>query len=44
MPDGVAVSKLHDDAHVQVTILVDNQAGEGLVSEHGLSMWIETED
>lgn len=31
-------------AHVQVTILVDNQAGEGLVSEHGLSMWIETED
>jgi 7,8-dihydropterin-6-yl-methyl-4-(beta-D-ribofuranosyl)aminobenzene 5'-phosphate synthase len=31
-------------AKVQVTILVDNQAGEGLVAEHGLSLWIETED
>lgn len=26
-----------------VTILVDNQAGAGLVGEHGLSMWIETD-
>jgi 7,8-dihydropterin-6-yl-methyl-4-(beta-D-ribofuranosyl)aminobenzene 5'-phosphate synthase len=29
-------------AHAKVTILVDNQSGEGLVSEHGLSLWIET--
>jgi 7,8-dihydropterin-6-yl-methyl-4-(beta-D-ribofuranosyl)aminobenzene 5'-phosphate synthase len=28
----------------KITILVDNQAGEGLVAEHGLSLWIETED
>jgi 7,8-dihydropterin-6-yl-methyl-4-(beta-D-ribofuranosyl)aminobenzene 5'-phosphate synthase len=26
---------------VRITILVDNQAGEGLLAEHGLSMWIE---
>jgi 7,8-dihydropterin-6-yl-methyl-4-(beta-D-ribofuranosyl)aminobenzene 5'-phosphate synthase len=31
-------------AKAQVTILVDNHAGEGLVAEHGLSLWIETED
>ena len=31
-------------ANTQVTILVDNQAGERLVAEHGLSLWIETED
>jgi 7,8-dihydropterin-6-yl-methyl-4-(beta-D-ribofuranosyl)aminobenzene 5'-phosphate synthase len=24
-----------------ITILVDNRAGEGLIAEHGLSMWIE---
>jgi len=30
--------------NAQVTILVDNQAGEGLVAEHGLSLWVETED
>ena len=27
-----------------ITILVDNQAGAGLVAEHGFSLWIETED
>jgi hypothetical protein len=26
-----------------ITILVDNQAGDGLMAEHGLSLWIETE-
>jgi len=26
-----------------ITILVENKSGEGLLSEHGLSMWIETE-
>ncbi len=26
---------------ISITVLVDNQAGEGLVREHGLSMWIE---
>ncbi|MBN1866781.1 MBL fold metallo-hydrolase [Candidatus Sumerlaeota bacterium] len=26
---------------IEIAILVDNQAGEGLVSEHGLSLWIE---
>jgi 7,8-dihydropterin-6-yl-methyl-4-(beta-D-ribofuranosyl)aminobenzene 5'-phosphate synthase len=31
-------------ATAKVTILVDNQAGEGLVAEHGLSLWIENED
>jgi len=28
---------------VKITMLVDNQAGHGLVAEHGLSLWIETE-
>lgn len=28
---------------VKVTILVDNHAGEGLLAEHGLSMWIEAD-
>lgn len=27
---------------VQITILVDNQAGSKLIPEHGFSMWIET--
>ncbi len=26
----------------KISIVVDNQAGEGLVAEHGLSLWIET--
>jgi 7,8-dihydropterin-6-yl-methyl-4-(beta-D-ribofuranosyl)aminobenzene 5'-phosphate synthase len=26
----------------KITIVVDNKTGEGLVSEHGLSLWIET--
>jgi len=26
---------------LQITVLVDNEAGDGLVSEHGLSFWIE---
>lgn len=30
-------------ANAKVTILVDNQAGDGLTAEHGLSLWIETE-
>jgi 7,8-dihydropterin-6-yl-methyl-4-(beta-D-ribofuranosyl)aminobenzene 5'-phosphate synthase len=30
-------------ASLKITILVDNQAGEGLVAEHGLSFWIETD-
>lgn len=30
-------------AKVRITILVDNQAGDGLTAEHGLSLWIETE-
>ncbi len=29
-------------AGVKITILVDNRAGGGLASEHGLSLWIET--
>jgi len=29
--------------NAKVTILVDNRATEGLVTEHGLSLWIETE-
>ena len=29
---------------MKITILVDNEAGQGLVAEHGLSMWMETED
>ncbi len=31
-------------APVRITILVDNQAGEGLAAEHGFSLWIETPD
>lgn len=27
---------------VSITIIVDNHAGDGLTSEHGLSMWIQT--
>jgi len=27
---------------IDITILVDNQAGPGLTNEHGLSLWIET--
>ena len=27
---------------IAITILVDNQPGEGLTSEHGFSLWIET--
>jgi 7,8-dihydropterin-6-yl-methyl-4-(beta-D-ribofuranosyl)aminobenzene 5'-phosphate synthase len=30
-------------ANVTITILVDNQGGDGLTAEHGLSLWIETE-
>jgi len=30
-------------AGVKITILVDNQAGDKLIAEHGLSLWIETE-
>ena len=30
--------------NLKITILVDNQAGEGLIAEHGLSLWIETQD
>jgi 7,8-dihydropterin-6-yl-methyl-4-(beta-D-ribofuranosyl)aminobenzene 5'-phosphate synthase len=26
----------------KITILIDNQAGAGLVAEHGFSLWIET--
>ena len=29
---------------LKITILVDNCAGNGLLSEHGLSLWIETGD
>lgn len=29
-------------AAIEITVLVDNEAGTGLVSEHGLSLWIET--
>ena len=29
-------------ASVRITILVDNQAGEGLAAEHGFALWIET--
>jgi len=31
-------------AAVQLTIVVDNQAGDGLVAEHGLAIWIEVDD
>ena len=30
-------------AKVRITILVDNHAGDGPSSEHGLSLWIEAE-
>lgn len=30
--------------NLKITILVDNQAGEGLIAEHGLSLWIEIQD
>lgn len=30
--------------NLKITILVDDKAGEGLMAEHGLSLWIETED
>ena len=30
--------------HAKVTVLVDNQTGEQLSAEHGLSLWIETSD
>lgn len=30
-------------AGVKITILVDNRAGDKLIAEHGLSLWIETE-
>jgi 7,8-dihydropterin-6-yl-methyl-4-(beta-D-ribofuranosyl)aminobenzene 5'-phosphate synthase len=30
-------------AGVVITIVVDDRAGPGLIAEHGLSMWIETE-
>lgn len=29
---------------VQLTIVVDNRAGDGLVAEHGLAIWIEVAD
>lgn len=29
-------------AEVRITILVDDQVGEGLTAEHGFSLWIET--
>jgi 7,8-dihydropterin-6-yl-methyl-4-(beta-D-ribofuranosyl)aminobenzene 5'-phosphate synthase len=29
---------------VKITILVNNLAGEGLIAEHGLSLWIETDN
>ncbi len=28
---------------VKITILVDNRAGDGLIAEHGLSLWIEAD-
>jgi 7,8-dihydropterin-6-yl-methyl-4-(beta-D-ribofuranosyl)aminobenzene 5'-phosphate synthase len=37
----LGAAMMHDS--VNVTILVDNTAGEGLIAEHGLSFWIETE-
>jgi len=33
-----------NSASVKITILVDNRAADGLVPEHGLSMWIEAGD
>jgi len=40
--DTVAARNRHA-ADVTITLLVDNQAGAGLIAEHGLSMWIESE-
>jgi 7,8-dihydropterin-6-yl-methyl-4-(beta-D-ribofuranosyl)aminobenzene 5'-phosphate synthase len=28
--------------HLQLTIVVDNEAGAGLMAEHGLALWLET--
>jgi 7,8-dihydropterin-6-yl-methyl-4-(beta-D-ribofuranosyl)aminobenzene 5'-phosphate synthase len=33
-----------DASKIDITILVDNQAGPGLTTEHGFSLWIETDD
>ena len=30
-------------SHVQITVLIDNQAKPGLLAEHGLSLWIEAD-
>nr|HOP41746.1 MBL fold metallo-hydrolase [Geobacteraceae bacterium] len=30
--------------NINITILVDNYAGDGLSAEHGLSLWIEAAD
>jgi 7,8-dihydropterin-6-yl-methyl-4-(beta-D-ribofuranosyl)aminobenzene 5'-phosphate synthase len=30
--------------HLDITLLVDNKADEGLVAEHGLALWIDTRD
>ena len=32
-----------DASPIAITILVDNQAGPGLATEHGFSLWIETD-
>lgn len=31
-------------SEIRITLIVDNKADKGLVSEHGLAMWIETGD
>jgi 7,8-dihydropterin-6-yl-methyl-4-(beta-D-ribofuranosyl)aminobenzene 5'-phosphate synthase len=33
-----------DASPIDITILVDNQAGPGLTTEHGFSLWIEADD
>lgn len=33
-----------DAQKTKITILVDNQAGKGLVAEHGFSLWVQTGD
>jgi 7,8-dihydropterin-6-yl-methyl-4-(beta-D-ribofuranosyl)aminobenzene 5'-phosphate synthase len=33
-----------DSETIRITVLVDNKPGNGLTPEHGLSLWIETED
>ena len=33
-----------DASKTDITILVDNQAGPGLTTEHGFSLWIEADD